>query len=84
MKRILIVALLSLGAGCAPTVEVTEHRNYMTFDHAFTDRAAEDVRQRAEKTCAKKKQIAVRTSRACSLDRCTTNYQCVDRDDPKP
>jgi hypothetical protein len=83
MKRIFPVALLLLGAGCAQTTEI-EGRNYMTYDHAFTDRAAEDVRQRAEKFCAQKKQVAVKTARACSLERCTTNFACVDRGDAKP
>jgi hypothetical protein len=83
MKRILFVALPLLGAGCGPTLTVQEG-NYMTFDHAFTDRAAEEVRQRAERLCAQKKQVAIKTSRACSLERCTTNYQCVDRGSAKP
>ena len=54
--------------------------NYMTFDHAFTDAAAEAVRRRADAHCATtKKQAAVKTSSACSLTRCTTNYQCMDQ-----
>jgi len=82
MKRIFLVALL-LAAGCAQTTEI-EGSNYTTYEHPFTDRAEQDVRQRAEKFCAKKKQAAVRSSRACSLERCTTSYACVDRDGAKP
>ena len=84
MKRIFPVVLLLLGAGCAPQTIEIEGSNYITYDHAFTDRAAEDVARRAEKFCAKKKQAAVKTSRACSLKQCTTNYACVDRDSAKP
>jgi hypothetical protein len=80
MKQIFIAVLLLLDTGCARTIEVTRESNYITFDHAFTDRGAEEARQRADKVCAEKKQVTIQTSRACSLERCTTSYQCVDRD----
>ena len=84
MKRIFLIALLLLAASCAHQTTETEGSNFITYDHAFTDRAAENVRQRAEKFCAKKKQDAVKSSRACSLERCTTSYACVDRTGAKP
>ena len=91
MKRIFVVVILLLAAGCAQVtgrfsegiIETAREGNVVTFDHPFTDRAAADVEQRAEKACATKKKIAIQTSRACSLERCTTSYQCVDRADAK-
>jgi hypothetical protein len=55
--------------------------NYLTYEHAFTDAAAEIVRKNAESLCGQKKQAAVRTSGACSLTRCTTHYYCMDQAD---
>ena len=80
MKPIVVVALLLLSAGCAQTVELVREGDYMTFEHAFTTRGAEETRQRAEKVCTERKQVALQTARACSLERCTTHYLCVDRD----
>ena len=89
MKQIFVVVLLLLAAGCAQIArpfagaitETAREGNVTTYDHPFTDRADADVEQRAEKACAKKKKVAIKTSRACSLERCTTSYQCVDRAD---
>ena len=52
--------------------------NYATFEHPFTDAGAADARRRADKQCAEKKQLAVRTSRRCSLEECGTNFQCMN------
>ena len=81
MKRIFIVLLLLLAAGCAQINETVREGNAITYDHPFTDRADAEVRQRAEKACAARKKVAIKSSRACSLERCTTSYQCVDRAD---
>jgi hypothetical protein len=91
MKRIFVVVLLLLAAGCVQItgpltgtiIETAREGNVITYDHPFTDRADADVEQRAEQTCARKKKVAIKTSRACSLERCTTSYQCVNRADAK-
>jgi hypothetical protein len=87
MKRIFIVVLLLLAAGCVqitgPLTGSAREGNAITYDHPFTDRADADVAQRAAQACARKKKVAIQTSRACSLERCTTNFQCVDRADAK-
>jgi len=67
-------------AGCAGNYVVSEG-NYQTYEHPFTDAAAADVRKRAERHCAEKKRIAVRTSSTCSLTQCTTSYQCMGKAD---
>lgn len=67
-------------AGCGTIYPITDESNYLTYDHPFTDAAAQMVLQNAGKICAERKQNAVKTSSACSLTRCTTNYQCVPKD----
>jgi hypothetical protein len=71
----LFAALLACTA-CGPQPRIFEG-NYLTYEHAFTDAAAAAVRRNAEATCRQRNQIAISTSRACSLTQCTTSYQCV-------
>jgi hypothetical protein len=82
MVRIAGLTILLL-AGCADNLLVSYSRdeNYLTFDHLFTDKAIADVLAKAEKLCGLRKQVAIQTSRACSLTKCATNYQCVDAAD---
>ena len=42
-----------------------------------------DVRARAERLCGYQKRQAVQTERACTLEKCVTNYQCVTPKDVK-
>lgn len=72
-----MTALLAL-SGCTSTITETRH---LTLEHAFTDAAAARALKDAERTCAQKRLIAVKTSSACSLQRCTTHYQCMTRED---
>lgn len=85
MKKTLCLALAAilLIAGCADNliVSYTTDENYITFDYPFTDQAAADSQARAEKLCGQRKQMAIQTSRTCSLSKCTANYQCVDAAD---
>ena len=55
--------------------------NYFTYEHAFTDAAAETVRKNAERQCGQKKLVPVKTSGTCSLSRCTTHFQCMKPDE---
>ena len=81
-RRSLVVTALLACAGCgAPPLLVTQESNYLTYEHAFTEAAAADARKGAEGTCAQKKLIAVRTSGACTLTRCTTHFQCMNKAD---
>ncbi len=56
--------------------------NYITFEHPFTDAAADEVSKRAERICGQRKQFAMKTSSTCSLTKCTTHYQCANK--PRP
>lgn len=78
-----ICALLLLAglAGCMSNVLTVEQENFMTFEHPFTDEAAADVRGRAERRCEGRKQEAVRTSNVCSLSKCVTSYECMNKAD---
>jgi hypothetical protein len=75
--------LVTILAGCAGILPndmiVVMQSNYITFEHPFTDVAAEDVRIRAGKICEQRKQSAIKTVSTCSLTKCTTNYQCIDK-----
>jgi len=74
--------LLTLLTGCAslPPVSpvVTPGTNFTTFEHPFTDEAAEAIRQQAVKICAQQKKKAVKTQSVCSLTKCSTTYQCEE------
>ncbi len=66
-------------AGCGTIYPVTIEGNYLIYDLPFTDAAAQAALQNAANICAERKQDAIKTSNACSLTRCTTNYQCVPK-----
>ena len=77
-----LVAVLTGCAGCSTdsVIEVMQE-NFITFKHPFTDGAAADVRRRAGSLCEQRKQAAVKTENVCSLEKCTTTYQCMDKAD---
>lgn len=91
--RAMCLVLLAAGAGCSTPAlfdsvppapyspgyppNIFGEGNYLTYEHAFTDAAAESVRKNAESLCRQKKQVAVRSSGTCSLTRCTTHYYCM-------
>jgi hypothetical protein len=77
-----LVTLLLIVAGCAQQPWVAEG-NYLTYDHPFTEAAAESARQNALGRCRQRDEIAIQTSRVCSLTQCTTSYQCISADDAR-
>ncbi len=85
MNRTLLISSLTvlLLAGCADyqLVAYDYEENYLNFNHPFTDKAIAEVLARAETLCKQRKQVAIQTSKICSLTHCTTNYQCVDQSD---
>ena len=85
MNRTLLISSLTilLLAGCADyqLVAYDTDENYLNFNHPFTDKAIAEVLARAEALCKQRKQVAIQTSKICSLTQCTTNYQCVDQSD---
>jgi len=68
-------------AACAPQYLTTREGNYLTFEYPFTDAAAEDARRKAVELCGARKLVAVRSENVCSLTKCTTSYQCIDKSD---
>ena len=77
LRALCLVALLLVCAGCG-IQPLIMHDNYLTYEHPFTDAGAESARANAEWECKTRKQVAVRTTRACSLTLCTTNFQCME------
>jgi len=77
-RTLLLAACLP---ACTPYDLTVTQGNYLTFEHPFTDAAAEDARRRAVSLCAGRKQVAVRSQNVCTLTLCTTTYQCMDKED---
>jgi len=78
LKRVLVLVMFAMIAGCT-TEPTVEEGNYLTFDHEFTDRAAQKVQRRAEAICSQRGQVTEKVSSTCSLTRCVTNYQCIGK-----
>jgi hypothetical protein len=77
--RALFLLLFLTGCSGISVVAMEDKSNYITFEHPFTDEAEARVRGQAEGMCRQRKQAAIKTERTCSLTKCFTNYQCVDR-----
>ena len=79
-RRSALMLLLAAFGGC--TEPEIMAGNYMTYEHPFTDAAAEKVRKSAEELCKQRKLAAEKTRSVCSLTRCFTDYQCVNPKNP--
>jgi len=79
-RALLAIAVLLACAACGAQPEVRQ-RNYLTYEYPFTDAAAEAAYKSAEKICAETRRFPVKSSSACSLTRCTTSYECMDKAD---
>ena len=79
-RRLLFGLPILLLAGCADYQLATYglDQNFLSFSHPFTDKAAAEVQASARRLCLKRGKAAIQTSNACSLEKCTTHYQCVD------
>ena len=83
-KTIFIACLSAvLLAGCVDyqIVFSDPEENYLSFNHPFTDKAIAEVQAKANQLCEQRKKEAVQTTKSCSLTKCTTNYQCVKKED---
>lgn len=80
--RSAMFATLLLVAGCGPQ-PFTREGNHFTYEHPFSEAAAQAVRKNAEGICRQRDQVAFESSRACSMSQCTTSYQCMDEADAK-
>lgn len=85
MNRTLPIFLLAtlVLAGCVNNhlLAYGTDENYLNFKHPVTARAIEEVLTQAEALCSQRNQVAIQTSRVCSLTQCTTNYQCLEQAD---
>lgn len=79
-RSLITLFLVTACAGCGTIQPVINEGNYLTYDHPFTEAAAQAAQQNAGKLCAERKRDAVKTNSACSLTRCTSHYQCVLKD----
>lgn len=74
-----ILLATMLGCGAAPIIM---EGNYLTYEHDFTDAAAQDVKKNAESLCRQRRQDALKVDSVCNLQKCFTHYQCVNPKDP--
>lgn len=81
LRRLCAVALLALLAACADGyVAIANQEDFQSFEHPFTDEAEARVRRVAERNCGARNLVPVRHSRNCSLSKCFTTFQCVDKE----
>ncbi len=82
-RRLLSGLTILLLTGCADyqLASYGPNQNFLSFSHPFTDKAAADVLASAKKVCLQRGKVAIQTSNTCSLEQCTTHYQCVDSAD---
>jgi hypothetical protein len=85
MRLIALISLLTACAGCTAGyrdyIGGDRESNYLSFQHAFTETAAENIRKRAERHCAEFKQAAVKTRSTCTMTECSTDYQCMSSEE---
>jgi hypothetical protein len=81
VRILLIAVLLAACAGCAAGyrdyIGGDRESNYLSFQHAFTEAATENIAKRAERHCAEFKLAAVKTRSTCTMTECSTDYQCM-------
>lgn len=95
MKPGFITGLLSVSAsilcalllgGCAEAFQALgapPDTNVLTYEHRFSDADLADAEARANRECAQRKQLAISTQRACTLEKCRSSFQCVKPEDKK-
>jgi hypothetical protein len=82
-------ALLLLLAGCSTPkllqgqdrTNVSYFEDNLRYEHPFTDAGFEYARKDAERECTSRKKVAAKVPGNCTLDRCVTNYQCINKSD---
>lgn len=82
MQRVIGLAFAAAVAACGSHIYVFSSdldNDYMRAEHPFTDAAAAELKQRAERACAARKMAAVKTESACTLSKCVTTYQCTEK-----
>lgn len=78
-RSLITLVLVMACAGCGQIYPRIDEGFYLTYDHAFSDDAAQAVFRSAEKICAERKRTVIKSSSTCSLTQCTTHYLCVDQ-----
>ena len=86
---LVVTPFLAVCAGCLAMPLYTQSSaspgdsNRLSYEHQFTDAAADAVRKSAETQCPQRNRalVAVRTSHVCSIKTCTTQYTCMDKAD---
>ena len=76
----LLAVFMVTAAGCtAPSIM---QDNYLTYHHDFTETALQNIQSNANRLCGQRKQVAIQTRSVCTLERCVTDFQCVNPKNP--
>lgn len=78
MRKIVLMGLLALLAGCGSMDLISERGDFLAYGHGSRQGAFEDVYADAAARCQKKGLVAMQTNTVCP-DRCVTNFECVKR-----
>ena len=80
MRAWLLPVFIVTAAGC--TAPIIMQDNYLTYDHDFTETALQNIQSNANRLCGQRKQVAIQTRSVCTLERCVTDFQCVNPKNP--
>ena len=90
MRALVVVLSLAACAGCSVGPRdyfsrqgspYAGHGNLLSFQHAFSEAAADRVRRQAERHCGETKLVAVKARSTCTMSECFTDYQCLTGDE---
>lgn len=57
--------------------------SFYLIEHPFTDDGIARAQARADRLCGDSQRIAVQSERACSLEKCSTQFVCMKAEDAK-
>jgi hypothetical protein len=80
-------------AGLFPNSDITVTRyesgerwlnaGFYIIEHPFTDDGTARAKLKAGQLCGEQKLVAVQSERACTMEKCTTNFVCMKLEDAK-
>lgn len=91
----LLLAILLPGcAGLFPNSDITVtsyessgerwlNSGFYIIEHPFTDDGAARAKAKAGQLCSEQQRVAVQSERACTMEKCTTNFVCMKPEDAR-
>lgn len=83
----ILAGCLTMGGGVVVSKHESGERwldsNFYIIEHPFTEAGEAAANGRANQLCGQESKVSVQSERVCTLERCTTSYQCVKPKDAK-